>query len=40
MGFWASRTLLSAVELQLFTRLGAEARTGEQIGERLGLHPE
>jgi O-methyltransferase domain/Dimerisation domain len=39
MGFRASRTLLSAVELQLFTQLGAEAMTGEQIGERLGLHP-
>lgn len=38
-GFWASKTLLSAVELQLFTHLGAESMTGEQIGERLGLHP-
>jgi SAM-dependent methyltransferase len=39
MGFWASKTLLSAVELQLFTQLGAESMSGEQIGERLGLHP-
>ncbi len=39
MGFGASKTLLSAVELQLFTRLGTEAMTGEQIGERLRLHP-
>lgn len=38
-GFWASKTLLSAVELQLFTHLGAESMTGEEIGERLGLHP-
>jgi hypothetical protein len=39
MGFWASKTLLSAVELELFTNLGAESMTGEEIGERLGLHP-
>jgi hypothetical protein len=37
-GFWASKTLLSAVELQLFTHLGAESMTGEEIGERAGLH--
>ena len=39
MGFRASRILLSAVELQLFTVLGTDAMTGEQIGELLGLHP-
>jgi hypothetical protein len=39
MGFWASKTVLSAVELQLFTHLGSESMTGEEIGERLGLHP-
>ncbi|MEX2252797.1 MAG: methyltransferase [Thermoleophilaceae bacterium] len=38
MGFWASKTLLSAVELELFTHLGGESMTGEEIGERLGLH--
>jgi hypothetical protein len=38
MGFWASKTLLSAVELELFTRLGADAMTGAQIAEALGLH--
>lgn len=39
-GFWASKTLLSGVELGLFTQLGdAGAMTGEEIGERLGLHP-
>src|SRR5919107_1338576 len=38
MGFWPSKTLLSAVELELFTELGEEAMTGEAIGERLGLH--
>ena len=39
MGFWPSKTVLSAVELGLFTELGADALTGPQIGERLGLHP-
>jgi O-methyltransferase/methyltransferase family protein len=38
MGFWASKTLLSAVELELFTKLGGEAMTGPQIAEALGLH--
>jgi hypothetical protein len=38
-GFWASKTMLSAVELELFTHLGADSMTGEQIGERLELHP-
>lgn len=39
MGFWASKTLLSAVELGLFTTLGERSMTGEEIGESLGLHP-
>jgi hypothetical protein len=39
MGFWASKTVLSAVELGLFTHLGSEEITGGEIGERLGLHP-
>jgi SAM-dependent methyltransferase len=39
MGFWPSKTVLSAVELELFTQLGAEAMSGAEIGERLGLHP-
>ncbi|MBA3262258.1 MAG: methyltransferase, partial [Thermoleophilaceae bacterium] len=39
LGFWPSKTVLSAVELELFTHLGSESMTGEQIGERLGLHP-
>ncbi len=38
MGFWASKTLLSAVELELFTRLGSDGMTGPQIGDALGLH--
>src|SRR3954453_8058488 len=39
MGFWPSKTVLSAVELELFTHLGDEAMSGEEIGEKLGLHP-
>jgi O-methyltransferase/methyltransferase family protein len=38
MGFWPSKTLLSAVELELFTKLGADAMTGADIGGLLGLH--
>src|SRR4051794_29513083 len=38
MGFWASKTLLSAVELELFTRLGDDAMTAAEIAEALGLH--
>jgi len=39
MGFWASKTLLSAVELELFTQLSDRELTGAEIGKRLGLHP-
>ena len=39
MGFWPSKTLLSAVELELFTQPRRRAMTGEEIGEQLGLHP-
>jgi hypothetical protein len=39
MGFWPSKTMLSAVELELFTHLGDESMTGEEIGARLDLHP-
>jgi len=39
MGFWPSKTVLSAVELGLFTELGSESMTGEEVGRRLGLHP-
>jgi hypothetical protein len=39
LGFWASKTLLSAVELGLFTELTRGAMSAEAIGERLKLHP-
>jgi hypothetical protein len=38
-GFMASKTMLSSIELDLFTVLGVEAMTGRQIGDKLGLHP-
>ena len=39
MGFWPSKVLLSAIELDLFTQLGDTSMAGEEIGERIGLHP-
>ncbi len=38
LGFWASKTLLSAVELGLFTELAKGPMTADAVGERLGLH--
>jgi O-methyltransferase/methyltransferase family protein len=39
-GFWASKTLLSAVELGLFTELASEGPLdADELRERLGLHP-
>jgi O-methyltransferase domain/Dimerisation domain len=37
--FWASKTLLSAVELGVFTQLGPGPLPFEPLRERLGLHP-
>src|SRR4051794_27580082 len=37
MGFWPSKALLSAVELQLFTVLGSGPATAAEIGDRLEL---
>jgi len=39
MGFWASKALLSAVELGVFTRLANGPRDAAQLTEELGLHP-
>ena len=39
LGFWGSKTLLTAVELGLFSTLAAGALTAEQIQSQLGLHP-
>ena len=39
MGFWASKTLLSAVELGVFSELAAVGPTdGQALRQRLGLH--
>ncbi len=37
--FWASKVLLTAVELDLFTALAEKPMTASELGERLGLHP-
>jgi hypothetical protein len=38
MGFWASKALLSAVELGVFSELAQGPLDGEALRERLGLH--
>jgi hypothetical protein len=38
-GFWSSKTLLSAVELEVFTQLAGRPSDGETLRNRLGLHP-
>ncbi len=38
MGFWASKTLLTAVNIGLFTRLGKGPLPASRIAEKLGLH--
>ncbi|HWG18847.1 MAG TPA: methyltransferase [Acidobacteriaceae bacterium] len=39
LGFWASKTLLSAIELQLFTELARHPLTLADATARIGLHP-
>src|SRR6185295_6912675 len=39
LGYWASKTFLSAVELGLFTELARGPLTADEVRERLGLHP-
>jgi hypothetical protein len=38
MGFWASKILLTAVSIGLFTRLGRGPASGEKLKTKLGLH--
>ncbi len=38
-GFWASKTLLSAVEMGVFTELAKRPEGLEELTGRLGLHP-
>ena len=37
--FWASKVLLTAVELDLFSTIGEGEMTASQLGDALGLHP-
>jgi hypothetical protein len=39
LGFWASKTLLSAIEVELFTELAKHPLSLAEIQGRLGLHP-
>ncbi len=39
LGFWGSKTLLSAIELGLFTELAKAPLTAEELTTRLKLHP-
>lgn len=39
MGFFASKTLLTAVNIKLFTLLAKSKLSGEEIRKALGLHP-
>jgi hypothetical protein len=39
LGFWASKTLLSAVEMQVFTELAKHPEPLPELSARLGLHP-
>ena len=38
MGFWASKTLLAAVNLEIFTHLSLCPLTGDEIKARTGIH--
>jgi len=38
MGFWASKTLLTAINMGLFTHLSQSELSGQNIREKLGLH--
>jgi hypothetical protein len=38
LGFWASKTLLSAIEMELFTELARHPEPLEPLSARLGLH--
>ena len=39
LAFWASKTLLSAIEMGLFTELAQGGERFETLHARLGLHP-
>jgi O-methyltransferase/methyltransferase family protein len=39
LGFWGSKALLSAVELEVFTKLAEKPSTADELRARTGLHP-
>jgi len=39
LGFWASKTLLSAVEMEVFTELARHSEDLDTLAGRIGLHP-
>lgn len=39
-GYWQPCTLMAAVELAVFTRIGDEHLTAEQVARRTGAHPQ
>jgi hypothetical protein len=39
LGFWASKTLLSAIEMEIFTEIARRPGTLADLQGRLGLHP-
>jgi O-methyltransferase domain/Dimerisation domain len=39
LGFWASKTLLSAIEMEVFTELAKHPEDLKSLQDRLGLHP-
>ena len=38
MGFWASKVVLTAINMHLFTLLSSDKLSAQQIGTKLGLH--
>ena len=38
-GFWSSKVLLTAIELEVFTVLNGNKMTGKELGNKLALHP-
>ncbi len=39
LGFWASKALLSAIEMELFTQLSGHSQDLQTLASRAGLHP-
>ena len=38
-GFWSSKVLLTAVEMEVFTKLAQRRLTGAELGAEVGMHP-